>query len=301
MNDTTGFASSVRNALAVLALAFTSMASAAVTTAVEYYHAGFNHYFITADPAEIALLDGGAYGGVWKRTGESFRVETIQVAGFVPICRFFSTSFAPRSSHFYTGSASECNTVKSNPNWQYEQIAFFLRLAPPSGVCTSTQNEVYRLYNNGMSGAPNHRYVTSIMIKAQMEAAGWVSEGTAFCSPVDAPLMVEKLQRLIGGTWTFQYTFVSTTVYTDTFVFTGITYASDGTPILQGRNKYNGTVGVGYSAGDVYLMLSPLGDSWDGFLFSFMGPNQVAGCYDFDADVEDLFTGSTCYLLAGQR
>jgi hypothetical protein len=34
-------------------------------SAVEYYHAGFDHYFMTARQSEITLLDGGAFGGVW--------------------------------------------------------------------------------------------------------------------------------------------------------------------------------------------------------------------------------------------
>ena len=39
---------------------------------VEFYNAGLQHYFISADPAEIAVLDGGAFGGAWKRTGNTF-------------------------------------------------------------------------------------------------------------------------------------------------------------------------------------------------------------------------------------
>ena len=41
--------------------------------AVEYYHAGFDHYFMTSDAAEIAALDRGKFQG-WQRTGMSFNV-----------------------------------------------------------------------------------------------------------------------------------------------------------------------------------------------------------------------------------
>jgi hypothetical protein len=34
-----------------------------------------------------------------------------------------------------------------------------------------------KLYNNGMGGAPNHRYTTSVTILNQMIAAGWIFEG----------------------------------------------------------------------------------------------------------------------------
>ena len=36
---------------------------------------------------------------------------------------------------------------------------------------------LYRAYNNGLGGAPNHRYTTSLSILNQMIAAGWVAEG----------------------------------------------------------------------------------------------------------------------------
>jgi hypothetical protein len=48
---------------------------------------------------------------------------------------------------------------------------------------------IYRLYNNGPGGAPNHRYTTSDAIRAQMIAQGWIPEGygplgVIMCSPV---------------------------------------------------------------------------------------------------------------------
>ena len=46
----------------------------------------------------------------------------------VPTCRFFSTSFAPKSSHFYTPYEAECLSIRGNANWQYEAIAFYLQL-----------------------------------------------------------------------------------------------------------------------------------------------------------------------------
>jgi hypothetical protein len=36
---------------------------------------------------------------------------------------------------------------------------------------------LYRLYNNGQGGAPNHRYTTRIDVRQQMITQGWVSEG----------------------------------------------------------------------------------------------------------------------------
>ena len=47
------------------------LAVAATSTAVEFYHGAFGHYFVTASPQEIAGLDTGVLPG-WSRTGESF-------------------------------------------------------------------------------------------------------------------------------------------------------------------------------------------------------------------------------------
>jgi len=145
--------------------------------AVEYYYADWNYYFMTSFPDEIALLDGGGFGGVWKRTGEAFKVWTQGSATSPAACRFFSTKFAPKSSHFYTPFAAECVNVKNNPDWQFESIAFFLQLTDANGNCGTGTMPLYRLYNNGMGGAPNHRYTTSLAVFNQMVGAGWVFEG----------------------------------------------------------------------------------------------------------------------------
>ena len=145
--------------------------------AVEYYYAAWNFYFETSFSDEIAALDGGAFGGVWKRTGQTFNVWSQASALAVPTCRFFSTAFAPKSSHFYTPFPSECAIVKTESAWQYESIAFYIALADADGNCGAGTIPLYRVYDNGMGGAPNHRYTTSLTILNQMIAAGWSFEG----------------------------------------------------------------------------------------------------------------------------
>lgn len=83
---------------------------------------------MTAQADEIAGLDGGAYGGAFARTGTEFRVVDGPVDGAVPVCRFFTVAFAPKSSHFYTADPVECDGVKANPAWQYEKIAYYIRV-----------------------------------------------------------------------------------------------------------------------------------------------------------------------------
>jgi hypothetical protein len=146
--------------------------------AVEYYYDVWNFYFETSFPDEIAALDGGAFGGAWKRTGQTFKVwPSASNASAAPTCRFFSTIFAPKSSHFYTPFAAECAGLKAGQAWQFESIAFYIQLADVDGLCGAGTIPLYRAYNDGMGGAPNHRYTTSLTILNQMLAAGWVFEG----------------------------------------------------------------------------------------------------------------------------
>jgi serine protease len=171
------------NAHAAVLAAQATLPPANQVPVVEYFHAGFGHYFMTADEDEIAALDAGAYGGAFVRTGRQFDAFDAATAGTSPVCRFFTVSFAPKSSHFYTADAAECDQVKHNADWQYEKIAFHVR-APVSGTCAAGTTPVYRMYNNGQTGAPNHRFTTDPSLYQQFTTAqGWSAEGIAFCAP----------------------------------------------------------------------------------------------------------------------
>lgn len=146
-----------------------------ILKAIEYYHATFNHYFFSSDPADINALDSGKFVG-WSRTGKTFNVWSTQSVSRLPVCRFFTEAFAPKSSHFYTASPTECDIVKKNPDWIYEKIAGYVGPTDTNGNCSSG-TKLYRLYNNGMSGAPNHRYTTDKSVRDTMVKQGWVSEG----------------------------------------------------------------------------------------------------------------------------
>ncbi len=144
--------------------------------AVEFHHAGFGHFFVTAFPEEVAALDANPASG-WSRTGTTFLVETDDTTGAAPVCRFFSATFAPRSSHFYTPYAQECADLKGGATWTYEAIAFYLRLPNADGTCPAGTEVLYRLYNAGRTGAPNHRYTTHPEVFAAFGAKGWIAEG----------------------------------------------------------------------------------------------------------------------------
>lgn len=155
--------------------------------AIEYYNATFQHYFVTAAPDEIAKLDAGIIKG-WTRTGESFNVY-LQAAGDRPaVCRFFSTAFGAKSSHFYAPRGLGCEAVFSDPAWVFEGDVFYTYLPDAeAGACPAGNVPVYRLYNNGQGGAPNHRFTTSEATRALMIAEGWIPEGrgvgVGWCAP----------------------------------------------------------------------------------------------------------------------
>jgi hypothetical protein len=90
--------------------------------------------------------------------------------------------FAPRSSHFYTPFASVGAAVKANPDWSFEGEVLGVPVPNLAGACPAGTVPVYRLYNNGQTGAPNHRYTTSPAIREQMIGQGFVPEdGNDWC------------------------------------------------------------------------------------------------------------------------
>ncbi len=169
----------------------TNFAGKAVTlpalpvTAVEYYHAGLDHYFISSLQQEIDTLDTGRIAG-WARTGQSFRVFPSQASGGAsvnPVCRFYIPP-VHGNSHFFSASPAECNLVvqktATDPNFSgyvFESPNVFYATLPDTttGACPAGTAPVYRLWNQRIDS--NHRYTASAAIKAQMIATGYVAEG----------------------------------------------------------------------------------------------------------------------------
>ena len=154
--------------------------------AIEYFHAAFGHHFVTALTDEIAKLDAGVFDG-WARTGQAFAVAAAPGPGLVPVCRFFTVAFPPTSSHFYAPRGLGCEGALANRDWQLEGDVFFSPIPDAGGGCPPGHVPIYRLYNNGRGGAPNHRFTTDVALRAQMLALGYVAEGTGIgvgmCSP----------------------------------------------------------------------------------------------------------------------
>jgi hypothetical protein len=146
--------------------------------AVEFFNPQLGHFFLTAAKSEIAALDGGAFGGAWKRTG-----QTLNVGGNVGVCRFYGMPPKGPDSHFFTAEPAECQKVMGDYQaWTFENHAFTITAAV-NGTCAAGLVPVRRFYNNPTAGADmNHRYVVSPAVAAQMLAAGWIDEGVVMCA-----------------------------------------------------------------------------------------------------------------------
>ena len=102
-----------------VALAGTGQRPAVASIVVEYYHAAFDHYFITIGADEIAALDTGVFGG-WARTGFTFKAHASRSPGSR---RSAGSTCRPGygDTHFYSASPAECAIVdQQNPAFALE-------------------------------------------------------------------------------------------------------------------------------------------------------------------------------------
>ncbi len=155
-----------------------------VTQAIEYYNAPRDHYFMTAYESEIVLLDAGHFSG-WVRTGQQFQVYSTDpstnglASGLSPVCRYYGLPSFGLDTHFFSASEAECAAVavKWPAQWVLETPNAFYAYLPDTqdGSCPAGTIPVYRLYNQRAD--VNHRYTTSLEIRQQMVAQGWIPEG----------------------------------------------------------------------------------------------------------------------------
>lgn len=159
--------------------------------AVEFYHAQFDHYFITADPKEINDLDTGVHKG-WTRTGYRFSIMKAgsSYAGTSPVCRAFNPS---ATTHVYSAIKSECDDLKNDKyqgKWIYESDEVFRAFVvdPATGICGADTTPTFRLWNNREDS--NHRYTDQIGVFVFMKGKAYIPEGNGnpalpvfFCTP----------------------------------------------------------------------------------------------------------------------
>jgi hypothetical protein len=167
-----------------------------VVEVVEFYNTNLDHYFITGTGVEADLVDEGAAGPGWIRTGESFLAWSLGAReDAVDVCRFYGSMHPGPNSHFYSVSPAECHFLMDlqelipdeEPRWNFEGYAF--SILPPSQdediPCPEHTTPIYRAYNDAFSRGDdsNHRYVKNRALLDPMLEEGWVFEGVAFCAP----------------------------------------------------------------------------------------------------------------------
>jgi len=177
------------------------------TLVVEYYYAGLNDYFITANPAEIQGLDNGVHPG-WVRTGLTFLAysdPSVAPAGVSPVCRFY---LLPQfgDSHFYSADPAECaaTAAKFAGAWVEESPALFYIPLPDKTTftCPANTRPVYRFLNQ--NNQIHHRYTAEVDARncmyygsnptsdkdvdcTQFTTATWTEEGNGI--PPNLPIM----------------------------------------------------------------------------------------------------------------
>lgn len=153
-------------------------------TVVEYYNRVIDSYFITARPAEQAVLDDAVD---FERTGMTFAATAGSAAlAANSICRFYISIANPfTSSHFYGLQTPDCAQLQQlNPaGFSYEGIDFAVGLRAGNTCPVATPVPVYRSFRTGASGrTANHRYTVSQASYDRMAVVGWTQEGVAFCA-----------------------------------------------------------------------------------------------------------------------
>ncbi len=151
---------------------------------IEYHHAGLDHYFYTANAAEVAGLDDGSGARGWARTGKSFRVlgsiGCLQGRPEQNAYRFFGKPGVGPSSHVFTVDREECRIVADSGAWLYESAPFWATPPDSAGNCSRPgEIPLHRVWKS--FGDSNHRFTTERAVVEEMTAKGWVDEGVAMC------------------------------------------------------------------------------------------------------------------------
>ena len=205
-----------RNAVLAICLV-SSSASGLAANVIEFYNRDLDNFFITANPAEAAAVDGGAAGPGWSRTGGAFGD-----GGDASVCRFYGSLFPGPNSHFYTVIAQECEALKqlqaSTPaaqkRWNFESLDF-RSTEPKLGACENGLTPVYRAYNAGATRGvdSNHRITTSRSGIDQVIARGWKDEGVVMCAPASptVTLSADAASVHTGGGTTLTWTSANST------------------------------------------------------------------------------------------
>lgn len=152
---------------------------------VEYHNLFRDHYFMTALPEEIALLDSGQISG-WHRTGEEFRAlasGTVH-ANSLPVCRYYGRPESGLDTHFFSYLPFECDVLatESPQKWLLESAEIFR--FPYPFTCDDEPNGrlLYRLFNNRTDSITAIRPTSACVTRWLLKAGSWKATVTTVSS-----------------------------------------------------------------------------------------------------------------------
>jgi hypothetical protein len=150
-----------------------------------FWSATYNGHFYTRSVAERNKLMTQFPSAVWQYETVSFGAFGSQIAGTVPVYRFWSATY---NGHFYTTSAAERDNVIAQYDdsiWKYETVAFYVY---PNTAVASDLRPMERFW----SPTYLHHFYTASATEAEKVKQNyppqiWTYEHTAFKVPVTVP------------------------------------------------------------------------------------------------------------------
>ncbi len=125
-------------------------------SAIEFYNASLDHYFITYVADEIAKLDNGTFKG-WARTGETIKAYLTPQATTSAVCRIYIPP-GKGDGHFFGRDNGECDgTMNKNPTFVLESATFFhLYLPKPWQLRHRNGADLSRVHESCRRQSPLH-------------------------------------------------------------------------------------------------------------------------------------------------
>lgn len=141
-----------------------------------YSHKFRGHFYTTSEVEKQNLIDNDAnwiYEGIGNKTvnTDSLSSESMKALSIKPVYRFWNDKY---KHHFYTVSESEKEATIADPNWKYEDVAYYTYTARQMDTI-----EVFRFYSPVYKG---HFYTTSSDERDDLikNDSNWTYEGIAW-------------------------------------------------------------------------------------------------------------------------
>ncbi|GAA1692460.1 hypothetical protein GCM10009792_10460 [Microcella alkalica] len=160
----------------------TQVASAEAVAVYRFWSDTFQSHFYTLDVAERDSVIANYPKSVWQYEGAKFGAYQSQVAGTIPVYRFWSQV---HNAHYYTASEDEKNhVIAAYPVdvWQYERVAFYAYGTQDALAQTQVMAQFWSptFWNHFYSSDP----AEIDKVKAVYPAHIWTFEGDAFRVPI---------------------------------------------------------------------------------------------------------------------